>query len=90
MTDTTTAPAFHEDPEAMAAYHGAAQAKQQRAIERAALIDVMARGIHGKSLDLDTPIGMSVLQTVGYAEVAPYVDALLSSPDVVVAVERAG
>lgn len=92
MTDTTTTEpetaVTHEAP--LDDYHGAVLAKQQRALERAALIDVMARGIHGAGLDLDTPIGMTVLQTTGYAEVAPYVDALLDSPNVVVAVEVSG
>lgn len=89
MTDTTTTEpetaVTHEAP--LDDYHGARLAEQERAQERTRLLDIMARGKHGAVLNLDTQVGLEVLHTTAYNDCAPYLDALLSSPDVVVAVE---
>jgi hypothetical protein len=56
---------------------------------RDTLIDVLARGIYGARLDLDTPAGWETLRSVGYEEVTPIADIVLSAPEISVSLTDA-
>lgn len=83
-TETETA-AHHEDPESMAAYHGARLAEERRVKERDQLIAIAAEGVYG--MGRDNPIGCRVVDEIGRGIVTPVIDALLNHDDVVIAVE---
>lgn len=87
-TETETA-AFHEDAEAMADYHGARIADEQRTAERERLITIAAEGVYGARMDEDNPVGWEVVAAIGRGIAEPFVTALLNHPDVVIAVETA-